>query len=249
MPEGDKMQGLFDMHCHIIPGVDDGARDMNMSLAILKEEKENGVTDIIITPHFRREMFETDRTVVLERFLAIRKEARSVFPDMRLYIGCEFHSNMDMEQILASDPLYRMIGTKYVLLEFSSVHNKAYIKERTYALLARGYQPIIAHIERYPALARNIDLVEELRDIGAYIQVNADALIGKDGWGYKRFTGKLLREGMIDFVGSDAHNTSDRACHIGKAYTHVVRKIGKNEADRIFIQNPAEIVRAASERS
>jgi tyrosine-protein phosphatase YwqE len=54
---------------------------------------------------------------------------------------------------------------------------------------------------------------------------------------------------MIDFVGSDAHNTSDRACHIGKAYTHVVRKIGKNEADRIFIQNPAEIVRAASERS
>ena len=91
--------------------------------------------------------------------------------------------------------------------------------------------------------------VEQFRTLLEEQIARAAALIGKDGWGYKRFTGKLLREGMIDFVGSDAHNTSDRACHIGKAYTHVVRKIGKNEADRIFIQNPAEIVRAAAERS
>ena len=242
------MQGLFDMHCHIVPGVDDGAGDMRMSLAILKEEKDNGVTDVIMTPHFRREMFETDRDIVLQRFLTVREEAKSVFPDMRLYIGCEFHSNMDMEQIIASDPLYRMIGTGYILLEFSSAHSRSYIKERTYALLSRGYQPILAHVERYPALAKDIDLVEELRDMGAYIQVNADALIGKDGWGFKRFTGKLLKEGMIDFIGSDAHNISDRACHIGKAYARVARKIGKSEADRIFIHNPAEIVSAAYER-
>ncbi len=242
------MQGIIDMHCHIVPGVDDGARNMEASFALLKAEEENGVSDIIITPHFRREMFETDRRVVFERFLLLREEASSVFPEIRLYLGCEFHANMDMEQMIASEPLYRMIGTRYVLLEFSSAHTKAYIKERTYALLSRGYLPILAHIERYPPLAKDIDMVDELRDMGAYIQVNADALIGKDGWGFKRFTNKLLKEDMIDFVGSDTHNLSDRACHLDRAYRHVAKKAGKNEADRIFIQNPADIVRE-SERN
>lgn len=243
------MQGLYDMHCHIVPGVDDGAPDMESSLDILRDEEKNGVTDVIITPHYRREMFETDRSTVKHRFLELRDEARSVFPNIRLYLGCEFHANMDMEQILTTDPFYRMLGTRYVLLEFSSAHSKAYIKERTYALLARGYHPILAHIERYPPLVKDIDMVDELRAMGAYIQVNADALIGKDGWGYKRFTAKLLKNEMIDFIGSDAHNTTDRACHLGKAYRRVAGKLGKAEADRIFIQNPSAIVEEAAGRS
>lgn len=243
------MSGLYDMHCHIVPGVDDGAGTMETSLAILREEEKNGVTDIIITPHFRREMFETDRKVVLRRFMELREEAKKSFPGIRLYLGCEFHANMDMETLIPSDPLYRMIGTRYVLLEFSSAHSRSYIKERTYALLSRGYIPILAHIERYPPLAKDIGLVEELRDMGAYIQVNANAVIGKDGWGYKRFAAKLLKEDLIDFIGSDTHNLSDRACHLEKAYRMVARRCGQDEADRIFIRNPAMIVSEAARRS
>ncbi|MDO4804407.1 MAG: capsular biosynthesis protein [Lachnospiraceae bacterium] len=237
------MQGIFDMHCHILPGVDDGARSMEEAMAILYDERANGVTDVIMTPHFRREMFETDRGVVYERYLEVLREARREFPEIRLYLGCEFHANMDMEELVLSDPLYRMPDTRHVLLEFSSMHPKSYIKERTYALLSRGFIPILAHVERYPPLHKDMGLISELRDMGAFIQVNANALIGKDGWGWKRFTGKLLKNNLIDFVGSDAHNTSDRTCNIKKAYDLVAKKAGRDTADRIFIENPYKIVK------
>lgn len=236
------MQGIFDIHCHILPGVDDGAQTMDEAMAILEDERDNGVTGIFLTPHYRREMFETDRVIIAEKYLEVRREAAIAFPEISLYLGCEFHSNMDMLDMVSSNLLYRMHGSKYVLLEFSSVHSKVYIKERTYALLARGYVPILAHVERYPPILNDFSLAGELRDMGALIQVNADALIGKDGFGLKRFTGKLLKNDLIDFIGSDAHNTSDRSCKIGRAYDFVCRKKGKEEADRIFIENPTVIL-------
>ena len=244
MRKDEDIQGLCDMHCHIIPGVDDGARSMEDALAILEDEKKNGVSDIIITPHYRRDMFETDRQVVLKKFLELKEEAARLYPGLRLYPGCEFHANMDMEQMVSDEPLYRMIGSRYILLEFSGAHPKEYIRERTYALLSRGYTPILAHIERYPPLVRDMSIVGELKDMGAMIQVNADALIGKDGWGFRGFSRKLLKNDLIDFVGSDTHNRTGRACHLEKAYRYVSRKLGNDEADRIFIGKPMKIIEA-----
>ena len=236
------MGGYFDMHCHIIPKVDDGSELLEESLALLDTEVRAGVTDIILTPHFRLEMFEADRDYVEAQYELLKSAAAEIFPDLHLYLGCEYHSNHDMHEMLRADPRYRMIGTDYVLLEFSQAHNGSYIREQTYSLVSRGFRPIIAHCERYRPISANIKLAEELVDMGAELQVNADSVIGRDGWGIKRFCRKLMKLGLLSYIGSDAHNMTDRRCHMGECIAYVEKKMGSEYADLIMRRNPQNIV-------
>ena len=230
------------MHCHIIPKVDDGSELLEESLALLDTEVRAGVTDIILTPHFRLEMFEADRDYVEAQYELLKSAAAEIFPDLHLYLGCEYHSNHDMHEMLRADPRYRMIGTDYVLLEFSQAHNGSYIREQTYSLVSRGFRPIIAHCERYRPISANIKLAEELVDMGAELQVNADSVIGRDGWGIKRFCRKLMKLGLLSYIGSDAHNMTDRRCHMGECIAYVEKKMGSEYADLIMRRNPQNIV-------
>ncbi len=239
------MDKMFDMHCHIIYDVDDGARSLEESLAILREERRQGVTDIILTPHLRLGMFEASRDRVERHFKVLRHEAREHFPEMNLYLGCEFHSNMDMTDMLAEDARYRMAGTDYVLLEFSGAHPADYIRERTYSLISHGYRPIIAHCERCHPIYSSLRFAGELFDMGAELQVNADTVCGREGWSMKRFAVKLMKEGLLSYVGSDAHNLRDRAVHIGEARTYIEKKAGGSYARRLFEINPQRIVDAS----
>ena len=236
------MGGYFDMYCHIIPEVDDGSDLLEESLAILDMEVRAGVTDIILTPHFRREMFEADRDFVEAQYNLLQEAAAKEFPGLHLYLGCEYHSNHDMHEMLRTDPRYRMLGTNYVLLEFSQAHSGSYIREQTYSLISRGFCPIIAHCERYRPISTNIKLAEELVDMGAELQVNADSVIGRDGWGIKRFCRKLMKLGLLSYIGSDAHNMMDRRCHMGECIDYVEKKMGRDYADLIMRRNPQNIV-------
>ena len=105
------MKELFDVHCHMVPGVDDGAADLEESLAMLKMQHEDGVRKIIITPHYRRRMFETPAKKVHEQFLKLQEAAKKEYPDMSLYLGCELHSNMDLQDILEKRKYVTMAGT------------------------------------------------------------------------------------------------------------------------------------------
>lgn len=136
------------MHCHIIPGVDDGAKTLSESMDILRDEHAQGVENIILTPHFRMNMFETSRDVVEKNYRDLVDMAKKEYPGMKFYLGCEFHSNLDMTDMLRADPRYRMCGTRYILLEFSSAHDTGYIRNRAYTLISSGFTPVIAHCER-----------------------------------------------------------------------------------------------------
>ena len=236
------MGRYFDMHCHIIPEVDDGSDTLEESLAILDTEARAGVTDIILTPHFRPEMFEADRDFVEEQYRFLEKAVAEVFPELHLYLGCEYHSNHDMHEMLRADPRYKMIGTNYVLLEFSQVHTGSYIREQTYSLISRGFRPIIAHCERYRPILSNIKLAEELVDMGAELQINADSVIGLDGWRIRRFCRKLMKLGLLSYIGSDAHNMMDRRCHMSECIDYVERKMGRDYVNLIMWENPKRIV-------
>ena len=229
---------IYDIHSHIVPGVDDGAKDMEQSLAILEEEIRQGVEHIILTPHYRKGMFETAESKIYSQYKALLLEASERFPDLELKLGCEFHANMDMEEELRSRRYVSMGDSGFLLLEFSGRHMKSYIRERTNAVLMEGFTPIIAHVERYPAMTDNPDLIRELREIGVKIQVNADSILGDVGFRIKSFCKKLIKNDLIDFIGSDVHNTSDRASHIGQCAEMIAKKYGDAYANRIFRENP-----------
>lgn len=231
------------MHCHLVPGVDDGSKSVSESIEILKMEYRDGIRTVITTPHFRLGMFETGRDRVRGQF-ELLKEAVSADPGLdglELFLGCEFHYNTDIAASLRSDPAYVYPDGWHVLLEFSSMHSERTIREGTYEVLADGFKPVLAHVERYPAAAKP-QVISELRKMGAEIQVNADAVIGLDGRGPKKFTGKLLADGLVDYIGSDAHNTHDRQPHLGKCAAFIEKKFGSAALKQLMHDNPSRLI-------
>lgn len=235
------MKGFYDIHCHILPGVDDGAKNMEESKWMLRKEYADGVRRIILTPHFRYKMFEPSLEVVQKQFLRLQHAAVEVGEDLELYLGCELHASMDMVSCLKNGERLTMAGSRYVLVEFGNSDEKSYIRERIQKLKLNGYLPIIAHVERYRATKGDMDFIDELKDLGALIQVNADSIIGKDGLSMKWFTKKLLKNDLIDFIGSDGHGSTSRVPEMGKCYSQVVKTVGSEYARRIFVENPRKI--------
>ena len=175
MPEA----GLIDIHCHIIPGVDDGAESLEDAVRMLRMEYAQGVRKIIATPHYRKQYFETPAEIIKRQFGLLKRTAAAAEIDIELYLGCEFHVNMDMMEILKERETSTLAGSRYVLSEFSGNSEPSFIRERIYSLLSGGYRPVVAHVERYRAARDNISLIEEIKEMGALIQVNADNILGK----------------------------------------------------------------------
>ena len=235
-------EGIFDIHCHIVPGVDDGAADKEETRKLLQMEYDQGVRNIILTPHFRFQMFETSLEKVKRQFKLAEEIAADISPELNLYLGCEFHANMEMLPMLREKKIATMAGSRYVLTEFSHSSEKSYIRERLSAMLSGGYRPIVAHIERYDATRTDLDFVEELISMGAYMQINADSIIGKDGFFTKRYCLKLMKNDLVQFVGSDCHDSRKRVSRIGEAYQTVIKKMDRTYAEQLFVGNPQKII-------
>ena len=241
--KGLNMIGLCDIHVHAIPSVDDGPGSLEIAIGILRDSYQGGVRHMILTPHFRLGMFETSDGKIKENYEALKKEATSLFPDLELRLGCEFHANMEMAELLTEHPRFFLAGSNYLLLEFSGQDNESYIRSRVQEAQSVGARVIIAHPERYLAFRKRPDFADEIRRMGALLQVNADAVLGKDGFGIKRFTTNLMKKGLVDFIASDAHDLKTRSTHLPECADAVANKYGADIAEKIFIRNPEEILK------
>ena len=191
--------GLFDIHCHLIPGVDDGAQDLEETRRLLRMEYEQGVRNIIATPHYRDQMFDTPIHTIRSQFALVEKCVQEFNQElakedrMRIYLGCEFHANMQMSRMLDEGRVSTMADSGYVLVEFSGNAEYSYIEDRLRSLIIVGYRPIIAHVERCDNIWGDLELIRDLAQMGAYMQVNADSILGKSGFYTKRFCRKLMK--------------------------------------------------------
>lgn len=233
---------MIDMHCHILPGVDDGAQTRKDVQTLLQMEYDDGVRTLVLTPHYRKEMFEPDKRLVKQRFEYIKKEIAQMGLDMEVFLGCEYHANADMIKDLKLNPHFRINGSLYVLVEFSGLHAYRSIREWIYQLIISGFRPIVAHVERYPEVMKDIKRVKELIDMGAYMQVSSSAVTGEDGLITKLQVKGLLKKGLVHFVGSDAHNATDRAPNMKKCAEYIAKKIDYAYAKNIFVNNPRKIL-------
>ncbi len=242
-----RMTGLWDIHCHLVPGVDDGAPDLRAALALLEAEYRSGVRHIVTTPHFRLQMFENREEEVLEAFAALQQAAEASYPDLEVYLGCELHQSPDMVELIRQRPQFRMAGTNCVLVEFSTWDDARRIRKRVYSLASNGYTPIVAHVERYQCLLSDLSIVADLVELGAYLQVNADCLLGKDGAAARRFGCRLLEQGLLHLVGSDAHDLRHRPPRLAECAAFLTRQYGEAVSRRIFLENPKEIIFAGEQ--
>jgi len=235
------MIGIIDVHCHILSGVDDGAKTLEESKKMLEMEYAQGVRTIIATPHYRRHMFQYSKEKVEEQYKQLQEVAAKVGDGLKLVLGCEYYAEQDMVERLNNDKCYTIAGTRHVLTEFSSATEYSFMRECIYALISNGYIPIIAHVERYVALKKN--QIKELVELGALMQLNADSILGKKGHKVKKFCQNMMKEDLLNFVGTDAHGIRERAPRIAKCARYVEKKMGQDYAQKIFINNPAEILK------
>ena len=154
---------LVDIHCHILPGVDDGAPDMETSRAMIRDAYEQGVRYIIATPHYRPEMFEPSMKKVIRVYHELRDYAEEVGIGLRL--GCEYYRNEQMIRHLDKKLRPTMLGSRYVLTEFSTNDSFVTVRNYIYELITKGYRPIVAHVERY-FCCQEPERIQELKKLG-----------------------------------------------------------------------------------
>jgi protein-tyrosine phosphatase len=236
------MPELFDMHCHLLFGVDDGPKQMDDTLTLLRQEYDDGVRTIYLTPHYRKKMFECPADTIKANYETLRERVKQELPDLKLRLGCEIHVSMDVAEDIKSGRCGTMGGTEFALLEFPEAAEKKYILERCHAVMNKGYAPIIAHAERCVAIRKDIELLHRLVDMGVYIQMSAGSIIGEDGFFWKQFCKKAMQQDLIHFIGSDAHDLKERKVNIGKCADYIEKTMGTDYRDQIMCINPMEIV-------
>ncbi len=219
---------IADMHCHILPGVDDGSRNMEQTISMLQIAYDEGVRLIIATPHYHigRMMVTADEMDAAVKQL--EPVIREKFPGLELFTGQEIYYYSDAMEAVNSHKAMTMAGSQYILMEYSVDESFEIICSSVYEAVTNGYAPILAHIERYICLADRPDRVEQLIASGAFMQVNAGSVAGKSGRTIQKFVKKLLKKKMIHFVSSDAHSDRSRAPVFSEA-VHILMKICKTD--------------------
>lgn len=220
---------MIDIHNHALYGVDDGAKTIEDSIAMINHAIEIGIKELFLTPHYNRRYNKVNVKKEFEELVKIYKDS-----PIKLYLGREYRYNS-----LEPFKQFTMGNSNYILLEFSTTIPDP-IEEVCYNVSRNGFIPIIAHIERYHYLTK--EDYEELKDV-ALFQINSEAVIGKSSFKKDRKIVKyLLKQGLVDFVASDAHNTTDRKNTLDKAYNYIQKKYGKELALDLFVNNPKKII-------
>lgn len=235
---------FIDIHCHILPNLDDGSKNMEQTLNMLKIACEEGITDIICTPHHHLGRVVADYDESIKRIEQVREQLKCEewSSDISIYLGTELCYFVDAVDELMDGRIHTMNNTNYVLIEFDPNVEYKRIMTAVCELRMSGYKPIIAHIERYHNMVMEIDECEELIDSGAEIQVNAASILGELGGTVKKFVKKLMKYEMVSYVATDAHSDGHRAPRLKDAYRYVAKKFGEEYATKIFYDNAKRII-------
>lgn len=237
---------MIDIHNHGLFGVDDGAQTFEESVEMLRKAAEQGVHAIIFTPHYRHGMFRYDTEQVEHNFSRLRPEAEKRGIAVRL--GCEYHVNSRILAYLQQGRCHALSDGRYVLTEYSVETEFSYIAEWTRTLLLHGYIPVIAHAERYECLRRNTKRVEELIRQEVLIQLNADSVLGCDGFQTKLFCKNILKKySEFVIIASDVHNMQERASRMKPCFAYVKKRYGEEVAETVFRTNPMLVIGSDAE--
>lgn len=234
--------GFFDIHSHILYGVDDGPRDKETSLQMIDIAYKDGIRVMMATPHYHPEKCMMGYQSILDKFNEFREEVKAIYPDLELYLGREIYYTSDVLSVYESGEQLTMHGSKYMLVEYSPRTDFNYIKTSINNIMQSGLIPLIAHVERYMCIIEDIDRVEELREMGAAIQVNSASILGDAGKEIKKFTKKLLKDQLVDVVATDAHSAGTRSPKLEKCASYLTRKYGQEYTEDLLIYNPQRII-------
>jgi protein-tyrosine phosphatase len=229
---------MVDVHCHILPGVDDGSKSWDMTLDMCRIAKKDGITHVVATPH-ANSRFPFDR----ERHAELLQELQERIPDIEFSLGCDFHTSYENIRDAERNPgRYTIAASQYLLVEFSDFQTRAQMADILFHLHSAGLETIITHPERNPVISEYRDLPEQFVSMGARLQITADALLGKWGGRQRKTCETLLRKGLVSVIATDAHEPHRRKPVLSEAREAASQIVGWATAIRLVDQNPRAII-------
>ena len=236
---------LCDIHTHVLPGVDDGAPDLDYALQMLENAAASDVELLAVTPHCNVPNFEGNYwdEMLQKRFAQLQEAATAADIPVKLVLGAEVRVSDDLPTLLAQGRIPTLNGGRYVLTEFRSDADKTAFLPALQGILAAGYIPLVAHPERYAAVCRNPRIVEEWLDCGCHLQLTGGSLLGSYGRTVQRTAHTLLRRDFVACVASDAHGVHGRSNFLLDVYDHLHVHYSKAYANCLMCINPLRICR------
>jgi protein-tyrosine phosphatase len=230
---------MVDIHCHILPGLDDGAQEESIAREMARMAADDGITHIVATPHANyRFSFEPD--VNRQKRDALQ---RAIGESPRLLLGCDFHLSYENIGALRLRPeRYTINGLQYLLVEFANTSIPPNMNEVFLDMISHGVVPIITHPERNPLLSQRPEQMLKWLQAGCLVQVTAGSLLGRFGKRARQATERLLQHRMVHFVATDAHNTTSRPPLLAEGRKTLAAQHGEEVARALFETNPAAVI-------
>ena len=229
----DLLNGFNDIHNHLLPGIDDGAQNIEEAIQLVKMYKDIGITNFYATPHTMSDSYPNTKKTILNALNTLQSalEKEGIAQNFTITAASEYMLDYEFEELLKKDDLLTL-KDNHVLIEMSYLHAFDRFNEVVYDLQLKGYQPILAHPERYLYYIDDKTIFTQIKNRGVKLQLNALSLSDYYGSKIKDKALKLLKEGMYDFIGLDTHKTKHlvflEKVKIAKKYQPMIEQLIAN---------------------
>jgi len=233
---------MIDLHCHILPGIDDGAPDLATSLAMARIAVADGIEVIACTPHIYPGLYENTAQGIRVAIAALQKSLDDEGIPLRLVEGADVHLTPELLVDLRADRIPTLNRTRYLLLEPPHHVAPPRFEEQIFNLLAAGYVPLITHPERLTWIEMNYPMFLRIAKGGAWLQITAGALTGRFGNRPRYWAERLLDEGPVQIIATDAHSVHRRPPLLAEARVAAEKRVGTAESWALVRDRPAAIL-------
>lgn len=233
---------MIDLHCHLLPGVDDGSKSMDISLKLATDAVKDGIDYALLTPHHMNGVYLNHKKGVIQQTqdfqveLDRHKIPLKVFPGQEVRINGDLLTALDQDDILFADK-----GGRYLMLEFPDNDIPSYTNNMIYELMQRGIIPVIVHPERNTMIMKKPDILYDLLSRGCLSQITASSYVGIFGHKVQKFSKQLIQAGQAYIFASDVHNLPNRKYEMTNAFVKMNHEFGNDYVSR-FNENAKRII-------
>jgi protein-tyrosine phosphatase len=233
---------MFDLHCHLLPGIDDGATDLEMALAMARIAVDDGIRTVACTPHIYPGMYENRGPGIRAAIQSLQSELDARGIALQLVEGADVHLAPDLLDGIRSGRIPTLAGSRYLLLEPPHHTAPPRMESVAFELMAAGITPVITHPERLSWVESHYDLFVRLAERGVWMQVTAGALTGRFGGRVKYWGERFVGEGHCMILATDAHHPTRRPPLLAEAREAAAVLVGREEAEHMVLTRPAGVV-------
>ncbi len=233
---------MIDLHCHLLPGIDDGAADLETSLEMARMAYADGIRITACTPHITPPIYNNAAIDICARVSALQAELVNAGINLKLIAGADIHVRVDLAALLSESPSPCLQGTRYFLFEPPHAVLPPNLDRLSNGVIRAGYVPILTHPERLTWIEQHYDMICALDEMGAAVQLTAASITGTFGKRAQYWSERMLDEGRVDIIATDAHSTRGRPPILSGARDLIAKRLGDDAARRMTVSNPALIL-------